>query len=203
MKLVKVIITVGVLICLVVLLLPGLFTPWREALYDMPDVESRRQTDSLDAMRKGNMPDANCTIGDSVVITWLPRDFEKIAGGKERAFFKAFVSIDTPIRSIQTAKLDNVSMRLSVDEDWTELGACSAYKTSTNDCWVTRYHEMRLPKRFEPQEGTNAYVQIVVSATEKANEDDGERQFSKTFSYEFVPEIRSGRSKFLHWFTSL
>ena len=203
MKLVRAIVKIGVLVCLAALFLPGLFTPWSEALYEMSGEENRRQLDSLAIMRKGGRPDAKCMIGDNFVINGLPRDFEKAADGNERVFFKAAVAIETPLGSTQTPKLENVRIRLCGDEEWTDLGACGEFETSTNDCWVTRYHELRLPERFEPQEGANAHVQVVVSASENADGDGAQRHFSKTFSYVFIPQIRSGRCKLLHWFTSL
>ena len=86
MKLVQTIVKTGVMIGLAALFLPGLFTPWRDALYDLSEVESQRQLGSVAAKLKGGMPDTKCMIGDSVVITWIPRDFEKTAEGGERFF---------------------------------------------------------------------------------------------------------------------
>ena len=203
MNLIKIIVKLGALIALAALFLPGLFTPWREALYDLSEVEGRRQINSVIALQKGGMPDSKCMIGDSMVITWLPRDYEKTAEGEQSVCFKAFVAIDTPIESDQTPKLESVRIRSCENDVWTDLGTCIEYATETNDRWVTKYHELRLPKRFEPQEGTNVYVQVVVSATEKSNTDDSQHPFFKTFSYVFIPKIWSGRSELLHWFTSL
>ena len=203
MKVVKTIVKFGVLIGLAALFLPGLFTPWREALYDLSDDMRQIQHDAVECKRTGGVPNAKCLIENSVVITWLPRDFEKTAEGGQSVYFKAFVSIATPIGADQTPKLENVRIRSSENDGWTDLGSCSEYATETNDRWVTKYHELRLPKRFEPQEGTNVYVQVVVSATEKSNTDDSQHPFFKTFSYVFIPKIWSGRSELLHWFTSL
>ena len=145
MKLVRTIVKIGVLVCLAALFLPGLFTPWREALYDLSDMECRRQIDSLNEMLKGGETDKKFTIGNNFVTTWLRRDFEKTMEGAEHVFFRASVSIYVPRESIQTLKLENVRIRLCDDEEWTYL-ACGECKTCTNDCWVVKYHKFRLPE---------------------------------------------------------
>ena len=84
-----------------------------------------------------------------------------------------------------------------------DLGAGGECEISTNDCWVTKYHELRMPERFEPQEGVNAHVQVVVSATEDVNGNRFERHYAKTFTYVFIPQIRSDRCELRHWFKRL
>ena len=179
-----------------------LFSPWRDALYTISADTSQRMDDAENLIKRGLKPDSEWMIGDSLVMVWLPRDCDRLADGNERTFFKAWVSFETPHTSIQVPCLERLRIRMGVDGPWTELCADSDESASTDGCIVSRYYETRLPKQFEPQEGTNAYVEVVVSAVAPGNCDEPPKRLVKTLSYEFEPDITSGTCEMLHLFCS-
>lgn len=202
------IVTMCALLVFVVLLFPvlvKLFTPWHEAWYDLSEAENQRLLDAWSAMDKGDALDLDekFMFGESPVLAWSRRDFEKSPEGIERAFYKTVVAVYSSSKSTKMPKFENVRVRTCEDADWTDLSACGKYKILTDGGWTVSYYSVRLPDRFEPRDGANVHVQVVVSVDENPDGGDVECLTTKTFSYVFIPQIRSGRCELLHWFTNL